>query len=201
MLKIVDTCEKSLIQSFNLFFFKLHYLLTGFGCMKIAGSNSLPSQMKNSYLSFQVKGWWVVWMNGGRDIKEKMQLDCLIKKNNEASWMLTGVWPREYSWSLAQLHCWQSSAVLPENNLIISVWSVFLCLSYYVYILFLTLRRGTCLKQLYLNTISFYNFLEYIFLLLVLKKQLSTLCKSVCVCACTLQFVTSVQNCEVRHSL
>lgn len=82
-------------------------------------------------------------------VQEKMQLDCLIKKNNEASWMLISVWPREYSWSLAQLHCWQSSAVLHkvlENNLIISLWSIFLCPSYYVYMLFFDFEKGHLLE-------------------------------------------------------
>lgn len=123
------------------FCFSCTISLTIFGCLKIIGGTTLLSQRNKSCLSFQVIVWVICWNIGRANgmVQEKMELDCLIKTNNKASCLLTSVWPREYSWSLAQLHCWESSAVLHkvlENNLIISLWSVFQCPSYYFYMLF-----------------------------------------------------------------
>lgn len=161
---------KSLIQSFR-FFLNCTILLTRLVCIKIIGCNSLPPQMKKSCLSRWRCGSfvWIEDRTSNDTVQVKMQLD-LIKKNTEASWMLTGVWPREYSWRHAQLHCkvllyfrkFQKTASLSSGG----VFSV----SFILRLCFFWLWEGT-LTWNYLNSISLYFKIWLSWMLLYRKKK------------------------------
>lgn len=151
---MVDKVRKSLFQSFT--FFKLHICPQHLEVWKYWGAVVYHPKGKVLPVSRPRCGSfaWMEARTSNDTVQEKIQFDCLRKKkNSESSSMLTGVWPGEYSWTqlkpcpitlLAKFCCTSPSS---RSNLITSLCSfpVSVTLSLYD---FMSLRRGTCLKQL-----------------------------------------------------